>query len=191
MTNPIDEYFEMKKSAAPRIPGMQAQFADALTKKLVERRVGDIMEGAGGFGRGFKQSFTGGAGGRNLAGAMLTMGTGVAMAAAVPAANKIIQAVTKRRDYRQMMEHNPDLGEYKEMNPKLFRQAYDSLRQANPSYGRDPLIAGAHMRKIMDNPEVAGLTLAEAMGERPTQIQGKVQSQDLPVSLSLQTQHRR
>ena len=56
-----------------------------------------------------------------------------------------------------MMDHNPDLQDYKVQDPKLFRQAYDSLRRANPGYGSDPLISGAHMRKIMDTPEVAGL----------------------------------
>jgi len=189
MSNPIDDFLELKKSAASRpMPGAHAQFANELTSQLTKRRVGDIMEGSGGFGRGFGQSFRGSAGGRNLASALLTVGAGVGMGVAIPAANKIIQAVTKRHDYRRMMDHNGDLGGYKQDNPKLFRQAYDSLRQANPSYGRDPLISGAHMRKMMDNPEVVGLTLAEAMKERQGGPSVTVSTpKDIVPSMSMQT----
>lgn len=135
MSNPIDEYFEMKK---------ESTFWQGLTA------AGDAA-----------------AAGRDVRRAGIQAAAAIGAAAAIPAGKAIVGALTKRHDYNKMMEHNPDLRDMKSENPKMFNQMYTSLRSANPEYGRDPLIAGSHMRKMMDQPEVSGLALTEAMRARP------------------------
>jgi len=105
--------------------------------------------------------------GRNAAGTALSLGMTAAGALAVPATKYIMGAITKRQDYNEMMGLNPDLPQIKQENPRMFNQMYTSLRNANPEFGRDPIIAGAHMRKMMNTPPMAGFTLVEAMRARP------------------------
>lgn len=134
MTTPIEEYFQ-KKAAQLSLPGMGS-----------------------------------GMGGR-IGGALASAGTHAAVGAAASAgaaglglaASKIYDMVTKRQNFLQMLEHNPDLQEHLEHDPKLFNQAFSSLRAANPSFSRDPLIAGSYMRKIMDSPIHAGTAIELAM----------------------------
>jgi hypothetical protein len=77
--------------------------------------------------------------------------TGVAMGA-----QKAYQALTRERDMRNMLEANAELAEHHQSNPKGFNLAYNSLRAMNPEFAADPVIAGAYMRKAMENPGVAG-----------------------------------
>jgi len=100
--------------------------------------------------------------GRQLTHAAIGAGAALAAAAAVPAANKILGAITKRHDFKMMMESNPNLHPHLEENPKLFNQAYTSLRSLNPTFAKDPLVAGGLMLKIMTEPAVAPSVLTEA-----------------------------
>lgn len=101
--------------------------------------------------------------GSQVAAAGMTLGLGAALGAAVPIADKIYGAVTRSRDFKGMMEVNPDLQEMEAQDSQFFNQAYNSLRKVNPTFGRDPIIAGSYMRKMMNNPEAAGLTLASTV----------------------------
>lgn len=93
-------------------------------------------------------------------------GTALALAGATLAVRKVYGAMTKQRDFKQMMDVAPDLGMYHEENPKLFNQTYTSMRNVNPAYASDPLIASSLMRKMMAGPEQAGMTLAEVSKDR-------------------------
>ncbi len=128
--NPVDEFLEMKKTAAPS-PHSSVAIGNALNSPL----------GA----------------------TALTVAGSAALLAMVPAAQKIHTAVTKKRDFKQMMEVNPHLEEVREQDPKMFGHAYNSLRNINPTFGKDPLVAGAYMNKMMMNPEQAGITLAQSV----------------------------
>lgn len=100
--------------------------------------------------------------GRQAVHAAIGAGAAIAAAAAVPAANKIIGAITKRHDFTAMMEHNPELRDHLAKDPKLFNQAYTSLRNLNPTFAKDPLVAGGLMQQIMSSPAVAPGVLTEA-----------------------------
>lgn len=98
----------------------------------------------------------------------VVQGLGAAAAAGVVAgggmaAAKIYNAATKSRDFRNMLEFNPDLAAHHENNPRMFNQMYSSLRAMNPSFSRDPLVAGTFMRQMVDAPETAGGKLTEAL----------------------------
>jgi hypothetical protein len=84
------------------------------------------------------------------------------------AAGKIYEAATKGRDFRSMMEGNPDLAQAHESNPKAFNQMYSSLRTMNPEFSREPMVAGTYMRRMIESePETRGMVAVEALSERP------------------------
>lgn len=88
---------------------------------------------------------------------------GAAMSAIGAGAGKLIGAIKKKRDFREMMDTNKDLATYQEDNPKFFNSAYTSLRTMNPTFGSDPVVAGGMMRRMMDAPEGAGGILAASI----------------------------
>ena len=81
------------------------------------------------------------------------------------AVQKLTSAATKRRDFREMMDLNPDLEDVQNTNPKFFNASYSSIRRLNPTYGKDPIVAGSLMRRMMDNPSTAGTILAGTLRE--------------------------
>lgn len=92
-----------------------------------------------------------------------------AIAATGMAAHKIYEAVTKARDFRDMMgsPFNADLAEHHQTKPKEFNAAFTSLRRMNPTFSQDPMIAGTYMRQMMTyDPATAGGVLVEALGHR-------------------------
>ena len=62
-----------------------------------------------------------------------------------------------------MLDNNADLAPELEKDPKLFNQAYSSLRSVNMQFAQDPLIAGHYMRQIMSSPVHAGGKLELAL----------------------------
>ena len=82
------------------------------------------------------------------------------------AASKIHEAATKARDFRNMLEYNPDLHEHHERDPRMFNQMFTSLRSMNPSFSKDPLVAGTYMRRMVENPMTAGGILTETISSR-------------------------
>lgn len=132
--NPLDEYFMEK---------------DAFNFGAAAQQAGQAAKGFAGsdVAKGIATSV----------GAMALMGAGV------PAAHKIWSAVTRRGDFKEMMETNPDLREVQQEDPRFFNNAYNSLRKVNPTFGRDPIIAGSYMKKMMANKDAAGLTLASSV----------------------------
>lgn len=133
MSNPIDDYLEFKKEAV--LSGALRGIGRGLSKLTAEDVGARMGEGA-----------------LTVAGGMAATGLGVA-------AKKIMGAITKRRDFNEMMTLNDDLKSYQNRDPKTFNAAYSSLRRMNPTFAGDPVVAGAHMRKMMENPDAAGLTL--------------------------------
>lgn len=106
--------------------------------------------------------------GKALGGEAIGSGVGTALGGAAiaglgMAAMKIRDAIGKRSDFKEMMTLNADLKGEQEQDPRFFNAAYNSLRRINPEFGRDPIIAGAYMRKMMANPDAAGLTVAQSV----------------------------
>jgi len=144
MSNPVEEYFELRKEAG-FLSGLWKGVSGGAGATAVERGAqlgGDLRQGA-----------------------MQTAMT-VGAALAIPAAQKVVGALRKRHDYNKMMDHDPSLHDLKEQDPKFFNQSFTSLRRANPSFGSDPMISSSYMHKMVGNREGAGLAVAEAMQQR-------------------------
>lgn len=123
-------------------------------------------EAAGGFGAAVSQASKaakGIAGSETAKGIAVAVGSTALLAGLAPAAQKIWGAMTRQSDFKEMMGTNPDLHDIRQENPQFFNQAYNSLRRINPTFGGDPIIAGAYMRKMMANKDAAGLTLAQSV----------------------------
>lgn len=88
---------------------------------------------------------------------------GLAAAGIGIAAMKAYRAVRKRKDFRDMLEQNPDLAAYQESDPMKFNAHYNSLRSMNPGYAEDPIIAGTMMRQMSMHPNTAGKVLMEGL----------------------------
>lgn len=151
---------------------------DPLDKALQAKEAG-LGTALGWFGKGLsgqgsrniavQQSF-GIAGRKALQGAFGDAATGAlaaagaaAMAGVISGARKLLDAGGKRREFLSMMEQNPDLQEAQSSNPKFFNASYNSIRSLNPTYGKDPIVAGSLMRRMMQSPESAGTILMSTM----------------------------
>jgi hypothetical protein len=82
------------------------------------------------------------------------------------AASKIYDAATKARDFKHMMEYNADLQEHHDRDPRMFNQMYSSLRAMNPTFSKDPIVAGTYMRQMVDSPSSAGGVLVNTVASR-------------------------
>ena len=124
-----------------------------------------------GFGSSVMKGLTGSGGkvGENLAmGAAGALGAGTIAGVGV-GAQKLFGAATKKRQFGAMMEANPDLSAQHKQNPKFFNTAYNSVRSINPAYGKDPVVSGSLMRRMMESPDTAGTILMSTM--KPPQAQ--------------------
>ena len=92
---------------------------------------------------------------------------GAAVAGVGLAASKLYDAATKARDFRQMMEANPDLHEAQKSMPEHFNLMYTSLRDMVPQFAKDPLVAGQYMRQMAESPGQAGGYIVNALRDSP------------------------
>lgn len=133
--NPVEEFLETKKTAAPGV-----------------------------FGKAMKAlpgSFAGAAVGATAAGAVGLIGAGLGAAV-----HGILDAATKGRDFRAMMQANEDLQEHHAQDPRKFNLMFNTLRNVNPEYSKDPLIAGSFMRRMIESPSGIGGLAGEALKQR-------------------------
>lgn len=109
------------------------------------------------------------------AGSSFLQGVGAAAGTAViagmgMAAMKIRDSIGKKKNFKEMLSLNNDLKAEQAQDPKFFNAAYNSLNRINPQFGQDPIVSGAYMRKMMANPDAAGLTVAQSvkpMSQKP------------------------
>lgn len=108
------------------------------------------------------------------AGTGVVTGVGAAaFAGLVGAAGKLYDAATVARDYRSMMEANPDLAQHQEADPSGFNRMFSSLRALAPEYTKEPLVAGHLMRNAMElEPEQRGDKVISLMNSKPQQRTG-------------------
>lgn len=100
--------------------------------------------------------------------AMLLQAAGTAAGAATVAgigyaAREAYNALTKKRDFNNMLSANPDLKEMHSQDPKQFNLMFTSLRNMNPTFSKDPIVAGTFMRRMVDSPMTAGGVAVEAL----------------------------
>ncbi len=97
----------------------------------------------------------------SLRNGLATAGAGAVIGGVAGAANQVYTAMTKKRDFKAMMDFDPGLADLHAENPGRFNQLYTSLRAANQHFGSDPVIAANYMRQMAENPQHAGGILAE------------------------------
>lgn len=89
-----------------------------------------------------------------------------AIGGAAMGARALFNAATSARDFRKMLEQNDDVRQHHEANPRMVNQFYSSLRTMNPSFAKDPVVAGSYMRRMLENPMHAGGIAVETVGTR-------------------------
>ena len=109
------------------------------------------------------RDFASGVGQATANGAIAAISTAAVTATAV-GARKVYQALTRERDFRNMMGANPHLQEYHDQDPKRFNLVYNSLRSMNPEFSADPIIAGSYMARASMAPAQAGTMLGTELG---------------------------
>jgi hypothetical protein len=139
MSNPVDEALEMKKEA----------FLGGLLGAAKQVGKGAGRDAMTEVGRGALQA----AGGAAVIGL-----TGAAM--------KAVNAIRKKKDFRQMMDSNSDLQEFQREDPRQFNRHYNSLAGMNPEFAHDPVVSGTYMRQMSMSPQTAGSTLVQSLESR-------------------------
>jgi hypothetical protein len=94
-------------------------------------------------------------------GAALTAGgIGAAMAGSmgVHGVDRFVQAVKKGKDYKDMMEANPELARYDDGE---LQAAFNTLHKFNPELAGDPLVAGTFVRRVADADAIDHRTVGE------------------------------
>jgi len=179
MSNPIDEFLEYEKTAGV------GSFLKGIGRGLTSMSKPVYAAGEG-VSPEIRAAYAAMQRGANLgqqmqSGAALAAG-GAAITGIGLAAKKIIGAIDKRRDFRQMMELDPELGDLQKRDTKFFNAAYSSMRNVNPTFGRDPITSGAMMHNMLANPEIAGAVL---MGSVKTPEAPKPSGLGLDVSVPM------
>lgn len=150
--NPVEEFLVMRKQGSD--PGVFMSMAGDFPKTVGE--AGKVVGKAGLYGLGL------GAASAGLAGLGL-------------AAAKLYEAATKGRDFRKMLEANPELHEHQQRNPEEFNLMYSALRTMNPDFAAEPLVAGTYMQKMIESPrETRGMVAVEALSERVPERLGPI-----------------
>jgi len=98
--------------------------------------------------------------GNALLGAMgVAAGTALVGSGAL-AVQHIYNAATAKRDFRSMMEWNQDLHHE---DQRLVNQSFRTLRRFAPDMSKDPLIAGAMVRQMVQAPQGAAGIMQQAL----------------------------
>lgn len=82
--------------------------------------------------------------GNAMAGIGTSVGAGIAYSLAGDMYDALRRGITKNRNYKDMMNQNPDLDE---MPAKDVQRAFSSLHRFNPEFAADPTVAGSFVRK--------------------------------------------
>jgi hypothetical protein len=97
---------------------------------------------------------------------LATIGAGLSVGvyAAEQGLRKGWLALTKKRDFDEMLHQNPALRAQQRKDPKMFAAYYNSLRRMNPRFAADPIVAGTYMNQMADQPQIAGKIIVESLG---------------------------
>jgi len=162
-------------------------------QKIAERvctktKTADIASGAKDFGMGV---------GKTLAG-VVAVGLGTAIATDLYNASR--RGLTKGRNWKRMMEANPEL---KESDKATVSRHFTSLQRHAPDIAADPLAAGAAVQRLMSQPELRyDQQLRELMDtqkskmdttykpfDKPPKLEFKFEQQQRPQSGGAKPQH--
>ena len=88
------------------------------------------------------------------------------------AANRIMSAISKKREFESMMQHDPGLADEQSKNSKLFNSHYNSFRAMNPLFAKDPVVSAQYMRQMSEFPGNAGKIIVESLQDVPKSNRG-------------------
>lgn len=94
---------------------------------------------------------------------------GAAITGVTVAGQKAYDALTKARDFKNMMQSpwSADLQELHDQAPDKFNAAFTSLRRVNAPLTKDPMLASAYMRRMMQyDPAGATGVMVEALAAK-------------------------
>lgn len=132
------------------------------------------LGGKGGFFRSFggtvREGLNPTALGSNMGKGLLAAGGAAAGAGAVAGATHLVQkaydAATKARDFRMMLDSDPDLARMQQEDPKSVNQMFSTLRTFNAAFTRDPVVAASYVRQMVTDPMHAGSMAVDALNYR-------------------------
>lgn len=123
--NPVEEFLQIKEAG--------------FLGNLAQGFVGDAGKSVGHtFGRTAREG---------LIGAAVSTGIAAAGVGATKGVRYIQDRFGKQRDYKNMMEANPSLGD---LPSTQVQMVYNSLRTMAPTMAKDPLVAGSFVRRTME-----------------------------------------
>ena len=158
MGNPVDDYIEFSSTTEK-----QAGFGDYARMAMHSAR--EML------------------GPRQVGRLGMEMGMVAGASALIGAAGKAVAAATKSSDFKKMLDVNPDLVQMHTENPGQFNQFYTSLRNLNPTFAADPVVAGSYMRQMSEYPTNAGNILVQSVGAAPKPPQNRIK--DFSIGLDI------
>ena len=126
---------------------------------------------------------------QNVGDGVVQTAVGLAMVGAVPAVKGIYNAISRKKHFSDMMHQNSDLDEIRRDNPRQFNHHYSSLRNMNPTFASDPIVAGSYMRQMGMSPGTAGSVVVESLRSLPSsQNTMEIGFKDMGVTSKLKQQ---
>jgi len=144
MSNPVDEYLKLAAIPVPP-PSWMSEAVSGLKEPLAGHHIGRMAGGAG----------------------LAALAIGGTLAA-----KKIMGAISKKREFEAMMEHDPELAGFHAENPKQFNSHYNSFRSMNPLFAKDPVVSAQYMRQMNEFPGNAGKIIVESLQGVPKSNRG-------------------
>lgn len=124
-----------------------------------------LTEKQAGFGAGMREGLRGALGGdaegfgksvgKNVGRGAMGVTGALAVAGATAGVQRLYDAATKARDFRAMLDADQDLAARQAEDPKRFNMLFSTIRTMNPAFSRDPIVAGALMNQMLENPSSA------------------------------------
>lgn len=128
------------------------------------------MEKKGGFGQALGSAAKATFSSQNIANHAVGAGAAALGAGAIAAVgggvHMIYDAVTKARDFKNMLAENEDVAQMHAENPRAVNRMFSSLRTFAPEFTADPMVAGAYVRQMVDSPNGAPGFISGAIDSR-------------------------
>jgi hypothetical protein len=108
--------------------------------------------------------------GNAMAGIGASVGAGIAYSLAGDLYDAARRGITKSRNYKNMMQDNPDL---ENLPAKNVQQAFSALHRFNPEFASDPTVAGSFVRRQATLEEFDPQMLTQLVGARKNLVDTK------------------
>jgi hypothetical protein len=102
--------------------------------------------------------------------------TGAALAAlgsavATDAYDAARRGLTKSRNYKRLLEHNPDIRE--RYPTEEIRKTFDTLHRFSPDFTNDPLVGGTVLKRLLEFPQESERVVRDLIASRKNLVESK------------------